>query len=150
MMQLHAFWTRIQRRCWRDTSVQRKDAEAQRRREGFHRFALLPAPLRLCAFALNLLSNTRLSSSGIILSFSVQIRVHPCLSVVDFFIFVAALPAMVSAVQNPPAVAAAYKPIQAIHKAFHKVFTSLSQTFTSRSQTNTRRYKPLQTITTKS
>ena len=82
MMQLHAFWTGIQRRCWRDTSFQRKDAELQGRRERFHRFALLPASLRLRAFALNLLSSTRLSSLGIILSFpseSVSIRVHPWL-----------------------------------------------------------------------
>jgi hypothetical protein len=63
--------------CCRDTSFQRKDAEPQRRRERFHGFALLPASLRLRAFALNLLSNTGLSDS-----FSFQIRVHPCLSVV--------------------------------------------------------------------
>ena len=63
--------------CRRDTSFQRKDAEPQRRRERFHRFALLPASLRLRAFALNSLSNTGLSCS-----FSFRIRVHPCLSVV--------------------------------------------------------------------
>jgi hypothetical protein len=44
--------------------------------------ALLPASLRLRAFALNSLSSTRLSSPSIIFLSSFQIRVHPCSSVV--------------------------------------------------------------------
>ena len=82
MMQLHAFWTGIQRRCWRDTSFQRKDAELQGRRERFHRFALLPASLRLCAFALNLRSNNRYLPQVSFCHFpskSVSIRVYPWL-----------------------------------------------------------------------
>ena len=59
-----------------------KTRSHKRRREQSKPVKSFSASLRLRAFALTSLSTARLSSSGIVLSFSLQIRVHPCLSVV--------------------------------------------------------------------